>query len=88
MDIMSDRDPKFTSDFWPQVFKKLETTLSMSSTDHPPSDGQTERVNQIIEDMLRDTLVQNQQNGNVISQFWSLLITTPSIRRQDIVLLC
>ena len=39
--------------FWMQVFKKLETTLSMSSTDHPQSDGQTERVNQIIEDMLR-----------------------------------
>jgi hypothetical protein len=31
---------------------KLETTLSMSSRDHPQSDGQTERVNQIIEDML------------------------------------
>ena len=42
MDIVSDRDPKFTSDFWTQVFKKLETTLSMSSTDHPQSDGQTE----------------------------------------------
>ena len=52
MDIVSDRDPKFTSDFWTQVFKKLETTLSMSSTDHPQSDGQTERVNQIVEDML------------------------------------
>ena len=43
----------FTSDFWTQVFKKLETTLSMSSVDHPQSDGQTERVYQIIEDMLR-----------------------------------
>ena len=53
MDIMSDQHPKFTSDFWMEVFKKLETTLSMSSTDHPQSDGQTERVNQIIEDMLR-----------------------------------
>ena len=39
MVIVSDRDPKFTSDFWTQVFKKLETTLSMSSTDHPQSDG-------------------------------------------------
>ena len=35
MDIVSDRDSKFTSDFWTQVFKKLETTLSMSSADHP-----------------------------------------------------
>ena len=51
MDIMSDRE--FISDFWTQVFKKLETTWSMSSTYHPQSDGHTERVNQIIEDMLR-----------------------------------
>ena len=52
MDIVCDRDSKFTSNFWTQVFKKLETTLSMSSVDHPQSDGQIERVNQIIEDML------------------------------------
>ena len=41
MEIVSNRDPKFTSDFWTQVFKKLETTLSMSSMNHPQSDGQT-----------------------------------------------
>ena len=33
--------------------KQLETTFNMNSTDHPQSDGQTEQVNQIIEDMLR-----------------------------------
>ena len=33
--------------------KKLETTLSMSSTDQPQSDGQIVRINQIVEDMLR-----------------------------------
>ena len=36
-----------------QVFKKLETALRMSSTDHPHSDGQIKQVNWIIEDMLR-----------------------------------
>ena len=40
MDIVSDRDPKFTNNFSTQVFKKLETTLSMSSMDHPQYDGQ------------------------------------------------
>ena len=49
MDIVSERDPKFTSDFWKQVFKKLETTLSMSSMDYPQADGQAERVNSFIE---------------------------------------
>ena len=37
MDIVSDQDPKFTGDFWTQVFKKLQTTLSMSSMNHPQS---------------------------------------------------
>ena len=41
MDIVSDRGSKFTSVFWTHVFKKVETTLSMSSIDHPQSDGQT-----------------------------------------------
>ena len=48
MDIVSDHDPEITSDFWTQVFKKLQTTLSMSSTNHPQYDGQTERVNHAI----------------------------------------
>ena len=51
MDIVSDRYSKFTSEFWAQVFKNLETNLSMSFTNHLQPDGQTERVNQIIEDM-------------------------------------
>ncbi|NHV87690.1 hypothetical protein, partial [Escherichia coli] len=36
--------------FWPSV---LKVTLSMSSGNHPETDGQTERVNQTLEDMLR-----------------------------------
>ena len=51
--IIFDRDQRFTGHFWQQVFAKLNVTLSMSSGDHPESDGQTERVNQILEDMLR-----------------------------------
>ena len=39
MDIVSDRDSKFIGAFWTQVYKKLETTLSMSSMDRPQSDG-------------------------------------------------
>ena len=52
-DIVSDRDPRFTGHFWRAVFSKLETTLSMSLSNHPQSDGQTERTNQTMEDMLR-----------------------------------
>ena len=60
--IVSDRDRKFDSHFWREVFKKLETTLSMSTADHPQSDGQTERVNQVLEDMLRAYVSKNQSN--------------------------
>src|SRR3954463_15428061 len=51
--IVSDRDPKFTSRFWKMFHKELGTRLDMSTSNHPQSDGQTERTIQTIEDMLR-----------------------------------
>ena len=51
--IISDRDPKFTGNFWKSLFKGLNTTLNFSTSFHPQKDGQTERVNQVLEDLLR-----------------------------------
>ena len=51
--IISDRDSKFTSNFWKALFEATQTNLAFSTAYHPQTDGQTERVNQIIEDMLR-----------------------------------
>ena len=51
--IVSDRDAKFTSRFWQAMFQSLGTQLNLSSAYHPETDGQTERVNQVVEDMLR-----------------------------------
>ena len=51
--IVSDRDPRFTGTFWSSVFKVLGTRLDMSTADHPQTDGQTERVNRVVEDILR-----------------------------------
>jgi hypothetical protein len=51
--IVSDRDPKFTSNFWKGLFKGFGTNLNFSTSYHPESDGQTKRVNRVIEDMLR-----------------------------------
>lgn len=51
--IVSDHDPLFTSGFWKALQKALGTQLSFSTAYHPQSDGQTERVNQILEDLLR-----------------------------------
>ena len=50
--IVSDRDRKFDSHFWREVFKKLGTTLSMSTNNHLHSNGQTKRVKQVPKDML------------------------------------
>jgi hypothetical protein len=51
--IVSDRDSKFTSNFWKGLFKGFGTNLNFSTPYHLEIDGQTERVNRVIEDMLR-----------------------------------
>ena len=43
--IVSDRDKVFTSSFWQELFKLTNVSLCLSSSYHPQSDGQTERVN-------------------------------------------
>ena len=51
--IISDRGPQFTSAFWTELFKQLGTYLNKSSAYHPETDGQTERANRTVEEMLR-----------------------------------
>lgn len=51
--IVSDRDPRFTSAFWTRLFELLGTRLLMSTAAHPETDGQTERTNRVVEDVLR-----------------------------------
>jgi hypothetical protein len=51
--IVSDRGAPFVARFWEQLQESLGTHVIRSSAYHPQIDGQTERVNQILEDMLR-----------------------------------
>jgi transposase InsO family protein len=51
--IVSDRGTHFTSKFWESLHETLDTQFCLSFAYHPQTDGQTERVNQILEDMLR-----------------------------------
>jgi transposase InsO family protein len=55
---MSDRGTQFTLKFWEKLHETLDTQLHFSSAYHPQTDGQTERVNQILEDMLRACALQ------------------------------
>jgi hypothetical protein len=59
-EIVSDRDPRFTSAFWQEVLRLIGTKQSMSTAFHPQSDGQTERVNSILEGMLRHYVSEDQ----------------------------
>ena len=51
--IVSDRNPRFTSRFWPKFQNTLGTTLHFSTAFHPQIDGQSESTIQTLEDMLR-----------------------------------
>jgi hypothetical protein len=51
--IVSDRGSQFMAHFWEHLHKGLGTSLVHSTTYHPQTDGQIERVNAILEDMLR-----------------------------------
>jgi transposase InsO family protein len=56
--IVSDRGTQFALKFWERLHETLDTQLCFSSAYHPHTDDQTERVNQILEDMLRSCTLQ------------------------------
>ncbi|MBW0546873.1 hypothetical protein O181_086588 [Austropuccinia psidii MF-1] len=51
--IISDRDPKFTSEFWTNLYDMLGTKLAFSTVYHSQTDGLVERIIYTMEDILR-----------------------------------
>ena len=64
--IVSDRDPRFTSRFWKKLQEALGTKLHFSTAFHPQTDGQSKRIIQILEDMLRCCILESSGYGNGI----------------------
>ncbi|OWZ19576.1 Pol Polyprotein [Phytophthora megakarya] len=64
--IVLDRDPRFTSGCWQKVFKVLGTRLDMSTADHPQIDGQTVRVNRVVENMFRSTCAETLKRWSAV----------------------
>src|SRR6185437_1309762 len=60
--IISDRGAQFIARFWEQLQESLGTKLIRSSAYHPQIDGQTERINHILEDILRACAIQYGKN--------------------------
>ena len=60
--IVSDRDTRFTGSFWKQLMTLLKVQVSMSTAFHPQTDGQTERMNRTVEQVLRIYVDYRQKN--------------------------
>jgi hypothetical protein len=74
--IVSDKETQFTSRFWEKLHEAMDTKLNFSSAYHPQTDGQTERVNQILEDMLRACAFKDKNSRDKVSRMQNFLTTT------------
>ncbi|KZV51417.1 hypothetical protein F511_20581 [Dorcoceras hygrometricum] len=61
-DIVSDRDTRFTGRFWTALFNMMGSELKFSTANHPQTDGQTERMNQLLEEYMRHYVTASQRN--------------------------
>ena len=70
-ELVSDSDPRFTAAFGQSVFRSLGTHLTMSTSDHPETEGQTGRVNRVLKESLRG-YVQAFTDWSEFCRWWSL----------------
>ena len=64
--LITDRDPKFTDAFWRGLCLQLGIRQAMSTAHHHETVGQTERMNRVLEEMLRHFINEDQDNWDVL----------------------
>jgi hypothetical protein len=77
--IISDRDSRFTSHFWEDLWAAMRTQLKRSTAFHPQTDGQTERANRTLIEQLRSHVDQHHAD-------WDLLL--PQLQRANNTAVC
>lgn len=78
--IISDRDTRFTSNFWQELMTAIGTKHKLSTSFHPQTDGQTERVNRVLEEYLRHFINPSQNDWDEwldLAQFAYNRVITP-----------
>ena len=94
--IISDRDGRFTSNFWQSLQDSFRTKLDMSTAYHPQTDGQSERTIQTLEDILqainfqtrnmrflKDKLIHHRQKLNFLYIHQSFLLKPSLLKVRD-----
>lgn len=65
LEVITDRDPKFVSEAWAHIAKRVGTLLKFTTAFHPQTDGQAKKANTIIQTFLRILAIPNQDTGRV-----------------------
>ena len=68
-ELISDRDPKLVGHYWSQFCSLLRIHRSLSTADHPESDGQTKRTNKVVGEVLRNFTSQSQRSWDDVLSY-------------------
>lgn len=74
--LISDRDPRFTASFWQTYTRLMGSKLNMSTSFHAQTDGQTERANRVVEEILRHYVSDNQDDWDTMLSVVEYAINT------------
>jgi len=85
--LITDRDPRFTGNMFQAFCKMFGIQSALPTTFHPQTDGQTEKYNSVLEDLIRHYISPDQQIGMICFLLQNLLSTIPKMKAQEKLLL-